>query len=104
MAKKDSPPMVEVHWLDAVVDTGQYSRQDAVKEVVAAKRRTVGYFVHEDEGDAPDAGLWLAQDYDAPDHFATISFIPKGWITKRKTVTGKAPSGFGRKAVRRTRK
>lgn len=103
MAKKD-PPMIEVHWLDAVVDTGQYSIEDAIKEVVAAKRRTVGYFVNEDEGDGPHAGLRLAQDFDAPDHFGTISFIPKGWIIKRKVVTGKPPSGFGRQAVRTTRK
>lgn len=106
MAKKRplNPSLVKVQWLDAFVTTEQLSQKEAIEEVKLAVRWTTGYFVHEDPDDDPHGRLILAQDYDPPDGFATVTAIPKGWITRRKVVEGKKPSGFGRKPVRRTMK
>lgn len=94
MAAKKSPhpPLVEITWLDAMVETDQVSRQKIMDEYKAQERHASGYLVYPltDDDEAAEqakgaAGRYvLAQDYDPPDDFATVTLIPACLVTKVK--------------------
>jgi hypothetical protein len=83
------PPLVEVTWRDAWVDTEEVEREKVLAEYHPVERHASGYLVHPltDEQEQAERALGpmgrmiLAQDYDAPDGFATVTVIPIGMVT-----------------------
>lgn len=88
--KTKRPPLVEVTWLDAFVETDQVSRQKIMDEYTAVERHASGYLVYPqtdeeivaEEAKGVQGRYILAQDFDPPDDFATVTVVPAVLVTK----------------------
>ena len=71
-----SPPVVEIHWIDAHVSTGGTSIKKAAKDT-GTLTITVGYLIADTEH-----GVTLAMDRwpKTPKEFKVSTFIPAGMI------------------------
>ena len=76
--KIDMPPVYEVHWDDAYVDTSDISLKKAAK-LKPYRTITVGFLAHEGE-----EGIVLAMDWwpKSPKQVKAYTFIPWGMVVE----------------------
>jgi len=74
--------IVEVDWVDAFIDTDDFTLEKATK-LQPIPRKTIGYLVVEDKD-----RIVLATDIfpDKKDEYSACMVIPKPWIRKRIVV------------------
>ena len=74
-----SLPIVEVHWVDAFIDTDDYTVKSA-RKLKPIKRRTVGYLIAEKK-----SCLVLSTDYfpkgKTVKEISAVMVIPREWVT-----------------------
>jgi hypothetical protein len=99
MAKRKSLPLVEVHWLDAIIYTDCWAFDDVEKKAKLCQRRTAGYLLYENlDGKTVIAGT-IDPDNTNSDHpgVADVTVIPSGWVEKivRKQNAPRKKGGKG---------